>query len=87
LLHIDFCFHFLCSLSIIIITIFRFFFVDVLRSQDNPDAFIFYELYENMEAVDFHKKQPHYQAWADFKESGGTVSSVSHKNDGEFVAL
>ena len=59
--------------------------LDVLRSQDNPNCFFFYELYENMKAVDYHKQQPHYNLWADFKASGGTVSSVSHKTDGEFL--
>ena len=63
------------------------FFVDVLRSQDNPNQFTFYELYKDMAAVDFHKTQPHYEKWATFKESGGTVSSVSAKCDGEFVEL
>ena len=60
-------------------------FIDVLRSQDNPNQFWFYELYENAAAVDFHKQQPHYNLWADFKASGGTVNSVSHKTDGEFL--
>ena len=58
---------------------------DVLRAQDKENKFWFYEVYENPAAVDFHKTQAHYQAWADFKESGGTVSSVSHKADGEFI--
>jgi hypothetical protein len=58
---------------------------DVLRDQGNPNKFWFYEVYENKDAVDFHKTQAHYQGWADFKESGGTVSSVSHKADGEFI--
>jgi hypothetical protein len=59
--------------------------VDVLRDQSKETKFWFYEVYENPEAVDFHKTQAHYQSWADFKESGGTVSSVSHKADGEFI--
>ena len=58
---------------------------DVLRSQDDPNKFYFYELYENAAAVDFHKTQDHYKAWGDFKASGGTKSSVSHKADGEFL--
>ena len=58
---------------------------DVLRSQDQPNKFFFYELYKNVGAIDHHKKQKHYQAWTEFKESGGTISSVSHKNDGEFL--
>lgn len=49
------------------------------------NKFYFYELYSSEEAVEFHKKQPHYEAWAKFKESGGTVASVSHKMDAEFV--
>ena len=63
----------------------RVFFADVLRAQDNPNKFWFYEVYENTAAVDFHKTQDHYKAWATFKESGGTVSSVSHKADGEDI--
>ncbi|CAB9509391.1 (4S)-4-hydroxy-5-phosphonooxypentane-2,3-dione isomerase [Seminavis robusta] len=58
---------------------------DVLRDQEAPNKFIFYELYKDPAAVDFHKTQPHYAAWAKFKESGGVISSVSKKNDGEFV--
>lgn len=58
---------------------------DVLRDQSNSNKFWFYEVYENKEAVEFHKTQSHYQGWADFKESGGVVSSVSHKADGEFI--
>jgi quinol monooxygenase YgiN len=59
--------------------------IDVLRDQSNSNKFWFYEIYENTAAVDFHKTQPHYQAWADFKESGGTLRSVSHKADAEFI--
>jgi autoinducer 2-degrading protein len=58
---------------------------DVLRDQGNANKFWFYEVYENPAAVDFHKTQAHYKAWADFKESGGTVTSVSNKADGEFI--
>lgn len=58
---------------------------DVLRSQDAPNQFFFYELYKNVKAIDHHKKQPHYNLWADFKESGGTISSTTYKNDGEFL--
>jgi len=58
---------------------------DVLRSQDAPNQFFFYELYKNAEAIDHHKQQPHYNLWADFKESGGTISSTSYKTDGEFL--
>jgi hypothetical protein len=42
-------------------------------------------MYEGKSDVDFHKTQTHYQAWADFKESGGVVKSVTHKADGEFI--
>jgi quinol monooxygenase YgiN len=59
---------------------------DVLRSQESPNEFFFYELYKNAEAIDFHKTQPHYNLWADFKASGGTIASVSHKTDGEFLS-
>eukprot|EP00559_Dactyliosolen_fragilissimus_P002406 CAMPEP_0184864032 /NCGR_PEP_ID=MMETSP0580-20130426/13437_1 /TAXON_ID=1118495 /ORGANISM="Dactyliosolen fragilissimus" /LENGTH=110 /DNA_ID=CAMNT_0027362659 /DNA_START=108 /DNA_END=440 /DNA_ORIENTATION=- len=55
---------------------------DVLQSQDNPNKFFFYEAYEDLKAVQFHKEQPHFALWTKFKESGGVVSSVSHKADG-----
>ena len=59
---------------------------DVLRCQEQPNKFFFYELYKNPAAIDYHKEQDHYKAWADFKESGGVVSSVSFKSDGEFTS-
>mmetsp|Transcript_25219 Transcript_25219/g.37145 ORF Transcript_25219/g.37145 Transcript_25219/m.37145 type:complete len:142 (+) Transcript_25219:83-508(+) len=59
---------------------------DVLRSQDNPNKFFFYEAYTDADAVAFHKDQPHFALWTNFKESGGVVSSVSHKTDGWFMS-
>jgi quinol monooxygenase YgiN len=60
-------------------------FADVLRAQDNPNMFFFYEVYKAPSDVDFHKTQEHYKAWVDFKESGGTVSAETKKADGEFI--
>ena len=54
---------------------------DVLRSQDKPTRFFFYEVYESADAVAVHKAEPHFKYWSDFKESGGCVSSVSTKCD------
>jgi (4S)-4-hydroxy-5-phosphonooxypentane-2,3-dione isomerase len=58
---------------------------DVLQVQGTTNKFFFYEVYDSVEAIDYHKKQPHYQAWADFKESGGVISSTTHKSDGLFM--
>eukprot|EP00587_Corethron_hystrix_P011605 CAMPEP_0113313272 /NCGR_PEP_ID=MMETSP0010_2-20120614/9763_1 /TAXON_ID=216773 ORGANISM="Corethron hystrix, Strain 308" /NCGR_SAMPLE_ID=MMETSP0010_2 /ASSEMBLY_ACC=CAM_ASM_000155 /LENGTH=109 /DNA_ID=CAMNT_0000169253 /DNA_START=190 /DNA_END=519 /DNA_ORIENTATION=+ /assembly_acc=CAM_ASM_000155 len=58
---------------------------DVLRSKEDPNKFYFYELYKDDEAVAFHKDQPHFALWTDFKASGGVVKSVSHKADGIFL--
>ena len=58
---------------------------DVLRDQETPNQFIFYEVYRNSDAVDFHKTQDHYNAWATFKENGGVIESISYKVDGEFM--
>eukprot|EP00542_Grammatophora_oceanica_P017450 CAMPEP_0194029916 /NCGR_PEP_ID=MMETSP0009_2-20130614/3546_1 /TAXON_ID=210454 /ORGANISM="Grammatophora oceanica, Strain CCMP 410" /LENGTH=100 /DNA_ID=CAMNT_0038669739 /DNA_START=168 /DNA_END=470 /DNA_ORIENTATION=+ len=58
---------------------------DVLRSQDAQNKFFFYELYKDASAIDHHKAQPHYNLWADFKASGGTIASTSYKTDGEFL--
>jgi (4S)-4-hydroxy-5-phosphonooxypentane-2,3-dione isomerase len=58
---------------------------DVLRSDDSETTFFFYEVYQNPDAVEEHKKQGHYKKWAAFKESGGTISSRSFKLHGEFM--
>ena len=58
---------------------------DVLQAEDSPNKFYFYEVYENSDAIAHHKEQPHYHAWGAFKESGGTVSSVSKKASGKFM--
>jgi (4S)-4-hydroxy-5-phosphonooxypentane-2,3-dione isomerase len=63
---------------------------DVLQ-QDNElsspprHVFYFYEVYQDTSAVDYHKQQPHYNRWAEFKGSGGTVRSESTKLHGEFL--
>ena len=60
--------------------------VDVIQNQDDPNKFIFYEMYVDLDAVMFHKEQPHFALWTEFKASGGVVSSVSHKCDGLFIS-
>jgi len=59
--------------------------IDVIRSQENPNKFFFYELWKNGAAVGSHKKEPHFALWTNFKESGGTVSSVTNKANGVFI--
>uniref|UniRef100_A0A7S2RH64 ABM domain-containing protein n=1 Tax=Rhizochromulina marina TaxID=1034831 RepID=A0A7S2RH64_9STRA len=59
---------------------------DVIRSQDDPCKFYFYEVYVDAEAVAVHKAQPHFKLWSDFKASGGVASSVSHKGDAIFFS-
>lgn len=58
---------------------------DVLQSQDDPNKFVFYEVYKDLDAVKVHKEQPHFKPWTEFKESGGVVSSVTSKMDGLFM--
>ena len=50
----------------------------MLRDNDNPNRFFFYEAYVDMAAVDTHKSMPHFALWTNFKESGG-CTSVSTK--------
>ena len=50
---------------------------DVLRA--SPTRFFFYEVYTSADAVAFHKAQPHFKLWSDFKESGGVASQTSTK--------
>ena len=58
---------------------------DVLRSQDQPNLFFFYELYQSASDIEYHKQQAHYNLWATFKASGGVLNSVTYKTDGEFL--
>lgn len=59
--------------------------IDVLQAEDASNKFFFYEIYENSDAIAHHKEQAHYLAWGAFKESGGTISSVSKKAIGTFL--
>lgn len=36
---------------------------DVLQSAEDPAAFVLYEAFASPEAVEAHRKTPHYQAW------------------------
>ncbi|MFJ3054999.1 putative quinol monooxygenase [Herbaspirillum sp. NPDC087042] len=36
---------------------------DVTQDSKNPLHFIFYELYENLAAIDAHRAAPHFAAW------------------------
>ena len=49
-------------------------------------AYMFYEVYQNDAAVEFHKGTPHYQAWNKFRESGGIQSLNAQVCDGVFIA-
>ena len=60
--------------------------IDVLQAEDQANKFFFYEVYDDAAAIAFHKEQPHYDAWGAFKESGGTISSVSKKAAGKFMS-
>ncbi|KAL9187040.1 hypothetical protein ACHAXT_010760 [Thalassiosira profunda] len=58
---------------------------DVLQAEDQANKFFFYEVYEDAAAIAHHKEQAHYLAWGAFKESGGTLSSVSKKASGKYM--
>ena len=49
-------------------------------------AYMFYEVYQNDAAVEFHKGTPHYQAWNKFRETGGIQSLNAQVCDGVFIA-
>ena len=56
---------------------------DVLQDKMNPNKFRFYEVYENdTTAIEFHRAQPHFKAWSDFKAKYGVVSQEVEKLDG-----
>ena len=37
---------------------------------------MFYEVYDDDEAIKFHKTTDHYKAWADFKAEGGVLNQA-----------
>lgn len=57
---------------------------DVLRDASAPNKFIFYEVYKDTAAIDFHKATPHFALWSKFKESGGVISQHVSKADAIF---
>lgn len=58
---------------------------DVLQSADQDNKYFFYEVYNGADDIAHHKEQDHYKAWVAFKDSGGTISSVSKKASGKFM--
>lgn len=54
---------------------------DFLRFQEEPNKFIFVELYLNDDAAAFHKTTAHYDLWAKFKATGGVASQTVEKVD------
>lgn len=57
---------------------------DVHRDQTNECKFIFYEVYKDDAAIEFHKNMEHFKLWTGFKESGGVVSISFTKTDAIF---
>lgn len=55
---------------------FRF---DLVRSNDNPNMFMFYEAYADDAAVDHHRTTAHYKVWGDFKATGAVVNQTVTK--------
>ena len=54
---------------------------DVLRDQSDPTKFTFFEVYESLEAIEFHRSTSHFKAWSDFKETGGVKAQSVGKCD------
>ena len=47
-----------------------------LLEHETPDnTFSFYECYADADAIAFHKTQPHYKLWADFKAKYPSIGS------------
>lgn len=57
---------------------------DVHRDQTDETKFIFYEVYKDDAAIEFHKNTEHFKLWTNFKESGGVVSVSFIKTDAIF---
>jgi autoinducer 2-degrading protein len=53
---------------------------DVLRDNDDPLKFYFYEVYRDEAARLAHQKMPHFAKWAKFKENGLDGEIVRHSS-------
>ncbi len=51
---------------------------DVLRDNDDPQKFYFYEVYKDKAAQAAHRQMPHFAAWAKFVEHGLDREVVRH---------
>jgi autoinducer 2-degrading protein len=51
---------------------------DVLRDQEDPFKFFFYEVYKDEAARQAHRQTPHFAAWAKFTERGLDRETVRH---------
>jgi autoinducer 2-degrading protein len=51
---------------------------DVLRDNDDPLKFFFYEVYRDETARLAHRKMPHFAKWATFMENGLDAEIVRH---------
>jgi quinol monooxygenase YgiN len=58
---------------------------DVMRSQSQPNQFVFYEVYKDEAAALRHKEMPHFKLWTDFKTSGGVLSQSVVRADAIFA--
>lgn len=47
---------------------------DVLKVPAQENTWMFYEVYDNEEAVAFHKAADHFKDWMAFENSGGVTS-------------
>ena len=57
---------------------------DVIRDNENPLKFLFYEAYQDAEALERHRNYDHFAAWSAFKASGGVASQSVVKGQGIF---
>ena len=55
----------------------------VLQSQDDPDTFMFYEVYTAAESLDVHREQPHFKKFyedADHMVAERSIQRVTVQN-------
>ena len=51
---------------------------DVLRDNEDPFKFYFYEVYRDKEAQQAHRQMPHFAKWAKFMEKGLDREIIRH---------
>ena len=58
---------------------------DVHKDAEKENVFYMYEIYKDLDALLAHRETDHFEAWVDFKKSGGVENQTLIKLNGLWV--